>query len=233
MRKKSKFTIIIMIVAFCLAFTGIPALEGASDAHAAAPGSIKVTATCKGWTNTVALRWNKISNPQQGYAVVADGKVVAHLGKTATTYTVKNLKSGTRHEFRIRTWKKVRTKMYYNTKTKKWQWSQPAPGHRGKTSYGMKYVYYACSPVAYATTAKAKYTIKYDVNGGTGAPANGTKLQDTVYRIPNTVPKRSGHVFWGWEIVGKGFSVHQPGDTLPADMNGNYTLRAQWRMIFN
>ena len=229
--RKRGLKAIALILSFCIVFGGLPLATGSFDVHAAVT-QIKVTATCKGWTNTVALKWNRITNPQQGYAVIVDGKVWTHLGKTTTAYTVKGIKSGTKHSFRVRTWRKVRSKMWYNTRTKKWQWTDPGARYRGRTNYGMRIVYGTCSPLVYATTAKAKYTIKYDANGGTGAPANGVKVQDTAYKVSAVKPKRNGYRFTGWTIVETNYKNLQPGGTIAANCNRSYTLRAQWVRVY-
>ena len=220
-----------MIVALCVTFTSLPAMGGFLDVHAAT-NKITVTATCNGWTNTVALRWNRISNPQQGYAVIVNGKVWKHVGKWTNYYVVKGLKSDTKYTFRVRTWKKVRSKMWYNTATKKWQWTDPGWRYRGRTNYGMRIVYGTCSPAVYKSTAKVKYTIKYDANGGTGAPANGVKLQNTAFKVSTQRPKKACYRFTGWTIVETGYKNLQPGGTITAGSNRSYTLKAQWVRVY-
>ena len=226
---KKTLRLIALIATFCIMFTGVPMLSGEMDANAASD-QIKVTATCNGWTNTVALRWNKISNPEWGYAIVVNGKVYGHVTKTTSYYAVKKLRSGTKYSFRVRTWKKVRSKMYYNSSTKKWQWTDPGKKYCTKTNYGMRYVYGKCSNLVFATTAPIKYTIHYDANGGKGAPANGTKIQNKAYTVSNAVPTFDGFKFTGWTIRETGKTV-QPGGTISADSNANYNLDAQWEAV--
>ena len=227
----TRLRILAMIVALCVTFTSLPAMGGFLDVHAAT-NKITVTATCNGWTNTVALRWNRISNPQQGYAVIVNGKVWKHLGKWTNYYVVKGLRSDTKYTFRVRTWRKVRSKMWYNTRTRKWQWTDPGWRYRGRTNYGMRIVYGTCSPAVYKTTAKVKYTIKYDANGGTGAPANGVKLQNTAFKVSTQRPTKAWYRFTGWTIVETGYKNLQPGGTITAGSNRSYTLKAQWVRVY-
>ena len=228
-KMKKKLKLIALIATFCIMFTSVPILGGELNASAAS-NQIKVTATCNGWQNTVALRWNKIANPEWGYAIVVNGKVYAHVTKTTTYYAVKKLRSGTKYSFRVRTWKKVRSKMYYNSSTKKWQWTDPGKKYCTKTNYGMRYVYGTCSNLVYATTAPAKYTIRYDANGGKGAPANGTKTQNKAYTVSKQIPTCDGFKFTGWLIVETN-KIVSPGSTIAAGSNANYTLKAQWEAV--
>ena len=228
-KMKKKLKLIALIATFCIMFTSVPILGGELNASAAS-NQIKVTATCNGWQNTVALRWNKIANPEWGYAIVVNGKVYAHVTKTTTYYAVKKLRSGTKYSFRVRTWKKVRSKMYYNSSTKKWQWTDPGKKYCTKTNYGMRYVYGKCSNLVFATTAPIKYTIHYDANGGKGAPANGTKIQNKAFTVSNVVPTYSGHKFIGWMVRETGLMI-APGGIISAGSNANYNLDAQWEAI--
>ena len=63
------------------------------------------------------------------------------------------------------------------------------------------------------------FTLKYDANGGTGAPADqtwGTNDKYTkshTFNIPSTVPTRDGYVFKGWSDTKGGSATRQPGGT--------------------
>ena len=63
------------------------------------------------------------------------------------------------------------------------------------------------------------YTIKYDANGGTGAPAAQTKTPGTKLVLSTTVPTREGYLFLGW-----GTSSNATKPTYQA--GGNYTQDA-------
>ncbi len=72
------------------------------------------------------------------------------------------------------------------------------------------------------------YTINYDANGGTGAPAPQTKTEGGALTISDTVPTRSGYTFLGWATSSAAASAtYQPGANYTA--NGNVTLYAVWK----
>ncbi|MCL2392238.1 MAG: InlB B-repeat-containing protein [Oscillospiraceae bacterium] len=76
--------------------------------------------------------------------------------------------------------------------------------------------------------------VRYDANGGSGAPANhGWRIRDgfiDYILIPNTVPTRSGHTFRGWSPQRNGEDfLWQPGERVYSHTGPhNWTLYAQW-----
>lgn len=76
----------------------------------------------------------------------------------------------------------------------------------------------------------ATYTISYNANGGSGAPASQTKFHGTNLTLSNTVPSKSGYTFKGWALTKEeadaGTWYYQPGATCGA--NKNLTLYAVW-----
>lgn len=52
--------------------------------------------------------------------------------------------------------------------------------------------------------AKTSYSIKYNANGGTGAPANQTKWYDEDLTLSSTKPTRSGYTFSKWTTESNG-----------------------------
>lgn len=81
--------------------------------------------------------------------------------------------------------------------------------------------YYPESVFPYAT-----YTIKYNANGGSGAPSNQTKTYGTDLTISNTKPTRSGYTFKGWSLTNGGSVYYTAGSTC--GRNENLTLYAVW-----
>lgn len=82
------------------------------------------------------------------------------------------------------------------------------------------------------------YTLKFDANGGTGAP-NSIVVSDTAYApnvykntiLPSTVPTRSGYKFLYWEIRN---TYYSPGSTVSLEANTNkptYTATAIWEEL--
>ena len=84
----------------------------------------------------------------------------------------------------------------------------------------------------YAVWAANSYTIAFDANGGSNAPANiPAEYDETVY-IPRSTPTRSGYRFLGWSLTsGSIGAAYQPGDKvkgLVADEGGEVILYAVW-----
>ena len=96
------------------------------------------------------------------------------------------------------------------------------------------------------------YTITYNANGGSGAPATQYKLEGQEFILSSTVPSKSVTLtydanggqfnpnntstytkqiqveFRGWATSSTGAVKYHPGDTLPASFNSNLTLYAVW-----
>lgn len=80
---------------------------------------------------------------------------------------------------------------------------------------------------SYVIPAVQSYTITYDANGGTGAPATQTKVHGTAITISSTKPTRSGYAFAGWgESTSAATASYESGATYSA--NASITLYAIW-----
>ena len=72
------------------------------------------------------------------------------------------------------------------------------------------------------------YTISYDANGGSGAPASQTKEQYVALELSKLVPTRFGYTFLGWSESSTAISAtFQPGSYFYG--NANTTLYAVWK----
>ncbi len=78
--------------------------------------------------------------------------------------------------------------------------------------------------VLYARWSANTYTIKYDANGGTGAPADQSFVYNSGAKISTTKPTRTGYTFVNWKY---GDVTFDPGDAVPTGW-GDFTLQAQW-----
>jgi len=90
------------------------------------------------------------------------------------------------------------------------------------------------SAVCPITVKNATYTIKYNANGGNGAPSTQIKTYGTPIRISDVVPKREGFIFKGWTIWASSTTVkYLPGDEITANMDDGTTLTlyAVWEEI--
>lgn len=73
----------------------------------------------------------------------------------------------------------------------------------------------------------AYYVIKYNANGGIGAPADQIKYHDVPLVLTSETPTRSGYTFAGWGTNAYATVVsYNPGDTYTA--NASITLYAIW-----
>ncbi|MBQ2377538.1 MAG: InlB B-repeat-containing protein, partial [Clostridia bacterium] len=70
------------------------------------------------------------------------------------------------------------------------------------------------------------YSIIYDANGGSNAPANGTKEHFLDFTISNTTPTLTGYDFVGWR--GSDGKTYYPNDTYST--NANVVLTAIWQL---
>lgn len=81
-----------------------------------------------------------------------------------------------------------------------------------------------------SVAAKTSYTIAYNANGGSGAPAAQTKWHGTALTLSSTKPTRTGYAFKGWALTkadaDKGAWYYQPGSSC--GRNENTTLYAVW-----
>lgn len=71
------------------------------------------------------------------------------------------------------------------------------------------------------------YTVTYNANGGTGAPASQIKTYSTSLTISSTTPTRQNYTFKGWSVSPTSkIGIFQAGGTYP--YNQNATLYAVW-----
>ena len=90
----------------------------------------------------------------------------------------------------------------------------------------------ATKNVSFSVTVPAwsSYTIKYDANGGSGAPSSQTKWKDQKLTLSSTKPTRTGYTFskWNTKADGSGTS-YSAGASYTS--NASATLYAQWTPI--
>jgi uncharacterized repeat protein (TIGR02543 family) len=81
----------------------------------------------------------------------------------------------------------------------------------------------------YAVWERITYTVSYNSNGGSGAPASQTKQAGTELTLSATIPTYPGRTFKGWATSSNGSVVYQPGGSYSADTSA--TLYAVWEII--
>ena len=91
--------------------------------------------------------------------------------------------------------------------------------------------YGTCSVYMYAEwteNQKTIYTVTFDANGGTGAPASMNKKEGEATNITSATPTQEGYAFTGWNTTKDGTgTTYQPGESYTKDEE--VTLYAQWR----
>lgn len=74
--------------------------------------------------------------------------------------------------------------------------------------------------------AKTSYSVTYNANGGSGAPAKQTKWFGTALTLSSTKPTRTGYTFKGWSTANDTSVEYAAGDSYTA--NSSVTLYAVW-----
>ena len=87
------------------------------------------------------------------------------------------------------------------------------------------------SPYLSLPTIKRTFTVSYNANGGTGAPASQTKTYGVNLTLSSTIPTRAGYAFKGWATSSTGAVAYQAGGTYSA--NSAVTLYAVWELLGN
>lgn len=80
---------------------------------------------------------------------------------------------------------------------------------------------------AIATVPKPTYAVKYNANGGSGAPSSQTKTYGTTLKLSTTKPTRTGYTFQGWATSASGSVAYAAGANYTA--NAAVTLYAVWK----
>ena len=82
------------------------------------------------------------------------------------------------------------------------------------------------------TPTPTTYTVKYDANGGTGAPSNQTKTKGTDLVLSDIKPTKEGYIFVNWNIKKDGTgSAYAAGGKYSS--NANVILYAQYEKELN
>lgn len=80
----------------------------------------------------------------------------------------------------------------------------------------------------YVTVSTEKYTVKYNANGGSGAPSDQTKEYNKNLTLSSTVPTRTGYNFLGWSTSSTATSASYSPNGIYSNNYGT-TLYAVWQ----
>ena len=80
-----------------------------------------------------------------------------------------------------------------------------------------------------ATVPTPTYTVKYNANGGSGAPSNQTKTYGKTLKLSSTKPTRAGYTFQGWGTSSTDTSVNYAAGANYTS-NASITLYAIWNI---
>lgn len=90
------------------------------------------------------------------------------------------------------------------------------------------YAHWSCGSSGGETPTPTIYTVKYDANGGTGAPSNQTKKQGEALTLSTTKPTKTGYTFINWNTKKDGTGTsYNVGAAYTKD--ANVTLYAQYK----
>lgn len=106
------------------------------------------------------------------------------------------------------------------------KWNTKSDGTGTSYSSGGSYATDA-NVTLYAQWTKITYTVSYDANGGSGAPASQTKTYGTTLTLSSTKPTRTGYAFSKWNTASNGSGTnYSSGGSYTA--NAAAKLYAQW-----
>ena len=87
----------------------------------------------------------------------------------------------------------------------------------------------SCKKILYAIWKPNTYVVKYNANGGTGAPSTQTKTYGTALILSSATPTRNGYTFVGWGTSSDTTTAkYQPGASYTS--NKAVTLYAVWEI---
>lgn len=109
-------------------------------------------------------------------------------------------------------------------------WSTSSSATSATYSAGGNYTSNAAATL-YAVWKANTYTVKYNANGGSGAPGNQTKTYGKTLTLSSTKPTRTNYTFKGWGTSASATTVaYTAGGSYTA--NAAVTLYAVWQLAY-
>lgn len=108
-------------------------------------------------------------------------------------------------------------------------WATSSTATSATYSAGGNYTANAAATL-YAVWKPNEYTVSYNANGGTGAPANQTKYYGSILTLSSTKPTKANYTFKGWATTANGSVAYSAGGSYTA--NAAVTLYAVWERTY-
>lgn len=108
-------------------------------------------------------------------------------------------------------------------------WSQNQAATTASYAAGGTYTFND-SVTLYAVWARQTYTISFNANGGSGAPAAQTKTYGIDITLTSSQPTRNGYTFLGWARSNTAATADYVSGATYGE-NGNATLYAVWSVV--
>lgn len=109
-------------------------------------------------------------------------------------------------------------------------WSTSSTATSATYSAGGKYTANSAATL-YAVWKANTYTVTYNANGGTGAPANQTKTYGVTLTLSGTKPTRANYTFKGWGTSASATTVSYAAGANYTT-NASITLYAVWELSY-
>ena len=110
------------------------------------------------------------------------------------------------------------------------KWNTNSGGTGTSYSPGANYTANAAATL-YAQWTANTYTVSYNANGGSGAPASQTKTYGTTLKLSSTKPTRTNYTFKGWATSASAITAtYSAGGSYTA--NAAITLYAVWEPAY-
>ncbi len=105
-------------------------------------------------------------------------------------------------------------------------WATSSTATTAQYTAGGKYTANSAATL-YAVWSEKKYTVKFDANGGTGAPSPQTKKYGVKLQLSTTEPSKEGFRFLGWATTADASEASYAAGGYYTD-NADITLYAVW-----
>ena len=187
----------------------------------------ETTTSTKSQTLYAALWWDSTTTAPGTYTTTY-GKTAALTVPTRKTYSVTyNANGGTNAPSAQTKYYGVDLKLSSGASRTNYafkQWNTKADGTG--TAYSAGGTYTGNAALTLYAIWYPPYTVTYDANGGTGAPAPQVKVHDKTLVLSTTVPTKEHYGFMIWSEQGASYNAYRPGGNFTG--NRNLALVADW-----